>query len=155
MAVMDRALQEEQVINLIISSKHPRPQFYSATEAEELANEGLKIIDWASTVSANEEPDLVIAAAGTEPNLEALAAVSLLNQAFPQLKIRFINVVDILKLRHPSVDPRGLSDEVFDTFFTKDKPILFAFHGYEAHDPGYFLLTTQSPIDGPWLSRKW
>lgn len=140
MAVMDRALQEEQVINLIISSKHPRPQFYSGTEAEELANEGLKIIEWASTVSANEEPDLVVAAAGTEPNLEALAAVSLLNQAFPQLKIRFINVVDILKLRHPSVDRRGLSDEVFDTFFTKDKPILFAFHGYEGMIRDIFFL---------------
>ena len=73
----------------------------------------------------------MIAAAGTEPNLEALAAVSLLNEAFPELKIRFINVVDLLKLRHPDVDPRGLTDEEFEAYFTKDKPIIFAFHGYE------------------------
>ncbi|MXR56396.1 phosphoketolase family protein, partial [Mycoplasma flocculare] len=68
----------------------------------------------------------------TEPNLEALAAISYLNKHFSDLKIRFINVVDLLKLRHPSIDPRGLSDEEFDALFTKDKPILFAFHGYEA-----------------------
>ncbi len=130
MAVMDKAMQDEQVINLIVSSKHPRPQFYSAAEAEELVEEGLKVIDWASTDNG-EEPDVVIAAAGTEPNLEALAAVSLLNKNFPELKIRFVNVVDILKLRHPDVDPRGLSDEAFDAIFTADKPIVFAFHGYE------------------------
>ncbi|WP_297077635.1 phosphoketolase [uncultured Enterococcus sp.] len=131
MAAMDKALQDEQVINLIVSSKHPRPQFYSAKEAEILVNEGLKIIDWASTVAEHEEPDLVVAAAGTEPNLEALAAVSILHEAFPELKIRFINIVDLLKLRHPSIDPRGLSDEEFDEYFTTDKPVLFAFHGYE------------------------
>lgn len=130
MAVMAEALSSEERINLIVSSKHPRPQFYSAEEAEVLVNDGLKIIDWASTDGDN-EPDLVIAAAGTEPNLEALAAVSLLNKEFPDMKIRFINVVDLLKLRHPSQDPRGLSDEEFDAYFTADKPIVFAFHGYE------------------------
>ena len=82
-------------------------------------------------MSNNEEPDVVFAAAGTEPNLEALAAVSILHKAFPELKIRFVNVVDILKLRHPSVDARGLSDEEFDKVFTTDKPVIFAFHGYE------------------------
>ncbi|MDU6524851.1 MAG: phosphoketolase, partial [Enterococcus sp.] len=130
MAVMDKAMQDEQVINLIVSSKHPRPQFYSVEEAEELVDKGLKVIDWAST-DGDSEPDLVIAAAGTEPNLEALAAVSILNKEFPELKIRFINVVDILKLRHPNIDPRGLSDEEFDELFTTDKPVVFAFHGYE------------------------
>ncbi|MCB5955173.1 phosphoketolase [Enterococcus sp. CWB-B31] len=130
MAVMDKAMQEKQVINLIVSSKHPRPQFYSVEEAEELVEKGFKVIDWASTTGI-EEPDLVVAAAGTEPNLEALAAISILNKQFPDMKIRFINVVDILKLRHPEVDPRGLSDEEFDTLFTADKPVLFAFHGYE------------------------
>lgn len=130
MAVMDKAMQDEQVINLIVSSKHPRPQFYSAAEAEELVENGLKVIDWASTDNG-EEPDVVIAAAGTEPNLEALAAVSILNRDFPELKIHFVNVVDILKLRHPEIDPRGLSDEAFDAIFTADKPIVFAFHGYE------------------------
>ncbi|ROX65519.1 phosphoketolase family protein [Enterococcus faecium] len=130
LAVMDKAFRSSEKINLIISSKHPRAQFYSAEEAAVLMNEGLKIIDWASTAK-EEEPELVIAAAGTESNLEALAAVTLLLEEFPKLKIRFINVVDLLKLRHPSQDPRGLSDEEFDQYFTKDKPILFAFHGYE------------------------
>jgi xylulose-5-phosphate/fructose-6-phosphate phosphoketolase len=130
LAVMDKAFRSSEKINLIISSKHPRAQFYSAEEAAVLVNEGLKIIDWASTAK-EEEPELVIAAAGTESNLEALAAVTLLLEEFPKLKIRFINVVDLLKLRHPSQDPRGLSDEEFDQYFTKDKPILFAFHGYE------------------------
>lgn len=130
LAVMDKAFHSSEKINLIISSKHPRAQFYSAEEAAVLVNEGLKIIDWASTAK-EEEPELVIAAAGTESNLEALAAATLLLEEFPKLKIRFINVVDLLKLRHPSQDPRGLSDEEFDQYFTKDKPILFAFHGYE------------------------
>lgn len=130
MAVMEESFKSEEKINLIVSSKHPRPQFYSAEEAEVLVKDGLKVIDWASTDSG-EEPDLVVAAAGTEPNLEALAAVSLLNAAFPEMKIRFINVVDLLKLRHPDVDPRGLTDEEFDAYFTADKPVIFAFHGYE------------------------
>lgn len=131
LAVMNKAFKEEDVINLIVTSKHPRPQFYSITEAEELVEKGYKVIDWASTVPANGEPDVVFAAAGTEPNLEALAAISILHKAFPDLKIRFVNVVDILKLRHPDVDPRGLSDQEFDSVFTKDKPVIFAFHAYE------------------------
>ncbi|MBR7927789.1 phosphoketolase family protein [Aerococcaceae bacterium zg-ZUI334] len=130
LAVMDKALKDEDKINLIVSSKHPRPQFYTAEESEELVEKGYKVIDWAST-DHNGTPDIVFAAAGTEPNLEALAAISILNKAFPEMKIRFINVVDILKLRHPDIDPRGLSDEVFNELFTVDKPIVFAFHGYE------------------------
>ena len=130
LAVFDKVLNDREKINLIVSSKHPRPQFYTAAEAKELVDKGLKIIDWAST-DHNAEPDVVIAACGTEPNLESLAAVSILHEKLPDLKIRFINVVDLLKLRSPKHDSRGLSDEEFDAFFTKDKPILFAFHGYE------------------------
>lgn len=131
LAVMDKAFKAEDKINLIVTSKHPRPQFYSIAEAEELVVEGYKVIDWASNVSLNQEPDVVFAAAGTEPNLEALAAISILHKAFPELKIRFVNVLDILKLRHPSQDARGLSDEEFNKVFTTDKPVIFAFHGYE------------------------
>lgn len=131
LAVMDKAFKAEDKINLIVTSKHPRPQFYSIAEAEELVAEGYKVIDWASNVSLNQEPDVVFAAAGTEPNLEALAAISILHKAFPELKIRFVNVLDILKLRHPSQDSRGLSDEEFDKVFTTDKPVIFAFHSYE------------------------
>lgn len=131
LAVMDKAFKAEDKINLIVTSKHPRPQFYSIAEAEELVAEGYKVIDWASNVSLNQEPDVVFAAAGTEPNLEALAAISILHKAFPELKIRFVNVLDILKLHHPSQDARGLSDEEFNKVFTTDKPVIFAFHGYE------------------------
>ena len=130
LAVFDKTINDRDKINLIVASKHPRQQFYSAAEAKELVDKGLKIIDWAST-DKNAEPDVVIAAAGTEPNLEALAAISILHEKLPDLKIRFINVVDILKLRSPKVDPRGLSDDEFDAYFTKDKPVIFAFHGYE------------------------
>ncbi|MWK60382.1 phosphoketolase, partial [Pseudomonas otitidis] len=95
LAVFDKTINDRDKINLIVASKHPRQQFYSAAEAKELVDKGLKIIDWAST-DKNAEPDVVIAAAGTEPNLEALAAISILHEKLPDLKIRFINVVDIL-----------------------------------------------------------
>jgi xylulose-5-phosphate/fructose-6-phosphate phosphoketolase len=130
LGVFDKVLNDRQKINLIVSSKHPRPQWFSAAEAKELVDKGLKRIDWASTDNGC-EPDLVIAAAGTEPTLESLAAISLLHEKLPDLKIRFINVVDILKLRSQRLDPRGLSDEEFNRFFTKDKPVVFVFHGFE------------------------
>jgi xylulose-5-phosphate/fructose-6-phosphate phosphoketolase len=130
LAVFDKVLNDRQKINLIVSSKHPRPQWFSAAEAKELVDKGLKRIDWASTDQGT-EPDLVIAAAGTEPTLESLAAISILHEKLPDLKIRFINVVDILKLRSQKLDPRGLSDEEFDMLFTKEKPVIFVFHGFE------------------------
>lgn len=131
LAVFDKILNDRNKINLVVSSKHPRPQFYSAAEAKQLVANGLKVIDWAST-DDNSEPDVVLAAAGTEPNLEALAAISILHKVAPEVKIRFINVVDLLKLRSQKVDLRGLSDAEFDQYFTKDKPVVFAFHGYES-----------------------
>lgn len=130
LAVFDKILNDYDKINYIVSSKHPRQQFYSAAEAKELVDKGLKIIDWAST-DDHGEPDIVFAAAGTEPNLESLAAISILHEKLPELKIRFINVVDLLKLQSPKRNPRGLSDEEFDMYFTKDKPVIFAFHGFE------------------------
>lgn len=130
LAVMNKVLRMEQTVNIVVASKHPRPQFYSVEEAQQLVDNGLKIIDWVSN-DGHSEPDVVFVASGTEPNLEALAAIDILHDEYPDLKIRFINVVDLLKLRRPDVDPRGLTDEQFDTFFTKDKPVIFAFHGFE------------------------
>lgn len=131
LAVMDKAFKSENLINYVVTSKHVRPQFFTASEAEELVDKGFKVIDWASTVNENEEPDIVIASSGTEPNLEAIASISYLVKAFPELKIRFVNVVDLFRLRHPNVDSRGLTDEEFNAVFTKDKPVFFAFHSYE------------------------
>ncbi|MGV0168273.1 phosphoketolase family protein [Furfurilactobacillus sp. WILCCON 0119] len=132
LAVMNKSLQSREVINLIVASKHPRTQWFSIDEATELVNNGLGIIPWASN-DDNVEPDVVFAAAGTEPMMESLAAVSLLHEIFPELKFRFINVVDLLKLRKKGddQDDRGMTDEEFDRYFTTDKPVIFAFHGFE------------------------
>lgn len=130
LAVADKAFTERNVINLMVTSKHPRLQWFTKEEAKELVDNGLKYVDWAST-DQGAEPDVVIASAGTEPTTEALAAVDILHRNFPELKIRTINVVDLLKLRAPSVDPRGLSDEEFDHYFTTDKPVIFAIHAFE------------------------
>ena len=130
LAISPKLFSSQNTVNVLITSKQPRPQFYSIDEATVLANAGLKRIDWASN-DDGVEPDVVIAAAGTEPNMESLAAINLLHDAFPDLKIRFINVLDLLKLRSPEIDPRGLSDAEFNSYFTTDKPVLFAYHGFE------------------------
>ncbi|MCS8602635.1 phosphoketolase family protein [Lactiplantibacillus pentosus] len=130
LAVGDVIFRSQEKINYVVTSKHPRQQWFSIEEAKQLVDNGLGIIDWASTDQGS-EPDIVFAAAGTEPTLETLAAIQLLHDSFPEMKIRFVNVVDILKLRSPEKDPRGLSDAEFDHYFTKDKPVVFAFHGYE------------------------
>jgi len=130
LAVFATVLNDRQKINLIVSSKHPRPQWFTAEEAQELVEKGLKVIDWASTDQGG-EPDIVFASAGTEPTIESLAAISMLHEKLPDLKIRYINVVDLLKLRSQKLDPRGMSDDEFDRYFTQDKPVVFAFHGYE------------------------
>jgi xylulose-5-phosphate/fructose-6-phosphate phosphoketolase len=130
LAISPKVFTSQNTINLLITSKQPRPQFYSIEEAKVLAENGLKRIDWASN-DDGVAPDVVIAAAGTEPNMESLAAINLLHDNFPDLKFRFVNVVDLLKLKSPDRDPRGLSDADFDQYFTKDKPVFFQFHGFE------------------------
>ncbi|WP_373436220.1 phosphoketolase family protein [Metamycoplasma equirhinis] len=131
LAVIKKSFEEKNSVNLIVASKQPREQFFNIKEASELVSKGYKVIDWASNIKSNEEPDIVFAAAGVEPNLETLAAISIINKEFPKLKIKYINVVDLLKLRSPKIDKRGINDKEFDKLFTTNKPIVFAFHGFE------------------------
>lgn len=132
LAVMNSALQAREKINLIVASKHPRPQWFSMDEATRLVKDGLGIIPWASN-DGDGTPDIIFATAGTEATMESLAAIDLLHQAFPKLKVRFINVIDILKLRpaNEDQDGRGLTNDEFDRLFTTTKPVIFAFHGFE------------------------
>ncbi|KDE87021.1 phosphoketolase [Oenococcus oeni] len=133
LAVMNKSLQVRNKINIIVASKHPRTQWFTIDEAKELVDNGLGIIPWASN-DDGVEPDVVFAAGGTEATMESLAAISLLHESFPELKFRFINVIDLLKLRKKgdNDDYRGLSDLEFDHYFTREKPVVFSFHGFES-----------------------
>lgn len=129
LSTMDHCLRSKNYVNVIVASKHPRPQWLSMDEAIRHCTEGVSIWNWASN-DQGEEPDVVIACAGETPTLEALAATQILNEELPSIKIRFINVVDLFRLQPNSLHPHGLSDEQYDMLFTKDKPIIFNFHGY-------------------------
>ena len=129
LSVFDHCIRSKNYINVVVTSKHPRPQWLTMEQAIKHCTQGIGIWDWASNDSGV-EPDLVIACCGETPTLEALAAVTILRKELPELKIRFINVVDLMKLQPQSKHPHGLSDNDFDLLFTKDKPIIFNFHGY-------------------------
>ena len=129
LSCFDHCIKSKNYINVIVASKHERPQWLTMEEAVRHCTEGISIWKWASN-DENEEPDIVMACAGDTPTLETLAAVSILNENFPEIKIRVINVVDIMKLESHTNHPHGLSEEEYDMLFTKDKPIIFAFHGY-------------------------
>lgn len=129
LSTMDHCLRSKNYVNVVIASKHPRPQWFSMDEAVNLCTQGLGIIDWASN-DQNCDPDVVMACAGDTPTLETFAAVSILNEEMPDLRIRVINVVDLFKLQPSQEHPHGLSDAQYDMLFTTDKPIIFAFHGY-------------------------
>ncbi|KIS02609.1 phosphoketolase family protein [Paucilactobacillus wasatchensis] len=135
LAVFDRAFTERQKINHIVASKQPRQQWFSVDEAEELATNGLKTIDWASTVAEGEKADIVFASAGVEPTIETLAAIDLINEAFPQVKMRYVNVVELDRLQKKNGKlnaERSLSDAEFSKFFGESgTPVVFGFHGYE------------------------
>jgi xylulose-5-phosphate/fructose-6-phosphate phosphoketolase len=116
-------------VNVVVAGKHPAPQWLPMEAAAAHCEEGIGIWPWASN-DQGVEPDLVMACAGDVPTLETLAAVSILNERMPHLKIRVVNVVDLMKLQSESEHPHGLGDRDFDQLFTKKKPIIFAFHGY-------------------------
>ncbi len=125
----DHCIKTKNYINVIVASKHGRPQWLTMDEAIKHCSEGVSIWKFASNDN-NEEPDIVLACCGDTPTLETLAATSILRNNFKDLKIRVVNVVDLMKLESNEKHPHGLTDEEYDSIFTKDKPILFAFHGY-------------------------
>ncbi len=129
LSTFDHCVRSRNYVNVIVASKHPRPQWLTMEQAVKHCTQGISIWDWASN-DDGQEPDIVFACAGETPTLEALAAVSILNKELPELKIRFINVVDLFKLQPQSEHPHGLSDAEYDMLFTKDKPVIFNFHGY-------------------------
>lgn len=131
LAVGNKAFSTRDRINLLVTSKHPRPQWFTIEEAQKLVDHGLSYIDWAST-DQGANPDIVFASAGTEPTLESLAAIDILHKHFPELKIRYINVVEIMKLMSQKDNPNAISDEEFNQLFTTDKPVIFAWHGFKA-----------------------
>ena len=129
LSVADHCLRSRHYVNVIIAGKHPAPQWLDMRAAITHCTAGIGIWEWAST-DRGAEPDLVMACAGDVPTLETLAAVKLLRGYFPDLKIRVVNVVDLMKLQPASEHPHGLADPEFDALFTRNKPIIFAFHGY-------------------------
>jgi xylulose-5-phosphate/fructose-6-phosphate phosphoketolase len=129
LSVTDHCLRSRNYVNVIVAGKQPAPQWLSMDEAIRHCTAGIGIWEWASNDKGS-EPDVVMACCGDVPTLETLAAVDLLHTHVPKLKVRVINVVDLMTLQSPHEHPHGLSDADFDALFTVDKPIVFAFHGY-------------------------
>jgi len=139
LSTFDHCIRSKNYVNAIVASKHPRPQWLTMDQAIKHCTQGVGIWDWASN-DQGYEPDVVVACAGETPTLEALAAVTILRDNLPDLKIRFVNVVDLMKLGSSTKHPHGLTDTDYDALFTKDKPIIFAFHGYPTlvHELTYY-----------------
>ena len=129
LSVMDHCLRSRHKVNVVVAGKQPAAQWLSIDAAAAHCTAGIGIWPWASN-DEGASPDLVMACAGDVPTLETLAAVSILRKAFPELKIRVVNVVDLMRLQPTSEHPHGLSDADFDSLFTADRPVIFAFHGY-------------------------
>lgn len=129
LSVTDHVLRSRHYVNVVVAGKQPALQYLTMDQAIKHCTKGVGIWDWASNDQGG-EPDVVLACAGDVPTMEALAATDLLRQEFPELKIRFVNVVDLMTLQPKSEHPHGLTDAEFDAIFTTDKPIIFAFHGY-------------------------
>ena len=129
LSCFDHCIRSRNYINVMVTSKHPRPQWLTMDQAIKHCTQGIGIWQWASN-DAGEEPDIVMACCGDAPTLETLAAVSIIREKMPDIKIRVINIVDLMRLQDATQHPHGLSAADYDTLFTKNKPILFAYHGY-------------------------
>jgi len=130
LSTYDHCLRSVNYVNVVVAGKQPAPNWLTMEEAIEHCTRGLGIFDWAGTEVAGEEPDAVLACAGDVPTLEVLAAASILRERVPSLKLRVVNVVDLMRLQSASEHPHGLSDSEYDAVFTTDKPVVFAYHGY-------------------------
>lgn len=129
LSVFDHCIRSKNYVNVMVTSKHPRPQWLTMEQAVKHCSQGISIWDFASNDQGC-EPDIVLASCGDTPTLEALAAITILKEHMPEVKIRFINIVDLMKLVPEDEHPHGLSHEDYDALFTKNKPIVFVFHGY-------------------------
>ncbi|MBO3753213.1 phosphoketolase family protein [Streptosporangiaceae bacterium NEAU-GS5] len=129
LSVADHCLRSRDYVNVIVAGKQPVLDLFTADEAAVHCARGLGIVEWAST-DAGHEPDVVLACAGDVPTLETLAAAAILRAELPDLKVRVINVVDLMRLQQPGEHPHGMNDREFDALFTADKPVIFNFHGY-------------------------
>ena len=129
LSCFDHCIRSKNYVNAIVASKHPSCQWLSMDQAVKDCTQGIGIWEWASN-DCGEEPDLVMACCGDTPTLETMAAVTILRDELPELKIRVVNVVDLFKLESNTKHPHGLSDAEYDAIFTKDTPVIFAFHGY-------------------------
>lgn len=149
LSCFDHCIKTKNYINVIIASKHPSPQWLSMDEAVKHCTNGIGIWDFASN-DQDSEPDVVMASCGDTPTLEVLAAISILRQNIPDIKIRMVNVVDLMRLEPEVKHPHGLNDDDYDALFTKDKPIIFAFHGYASliHELSYNRHNTNLHVHG-------
>jgi len=129
LSVVDHCLRSRHYVNVVVAGKHPAPQWLSMEAAVAHCTQGIGIWQWASN-DQEAETDVVMACAGDVPTLETLGAVSILRQHLPGLKVRVVNVVDLMRLQPPTEHPHGLNDRDFDSLFTRDKPVIFAFHAY-------------------------
>ena len=129
LSVMDHCLRSRHYVNIVVAGKHSAPQWLGMDDAVAHCTNGIGVWSWASNEDGG-EPDVVLAAAGDVPTLEILAATSILREVLPKLRIRVVNVVDLMRLQPPSEHPHGLPDDEFDRLFTRSKPIIFAYHGY-------------------------
>ena len=149
LSCFDHCIKSRNYVNVIVASKHPSFQWLSTEEAKIHCTKGIGIWPWASN-DQNEEPDVIMACCGDTPTLETIAAISILNKELPNIKIRCINIVDLMKLESPTKHPHALSDEEYNLLFTKNKPIIFTYHGYPTliHELTYLRTNRNISVHG-------
>ncbi|EYT59219.1 phosphoketolase [Microbacterium sp. UCD-TDU] len=130
LSTYDHCLRSVHYVNVVVAGKQPAPNWLTMSEAIEHCTRGLGILEWAGNERTDQEPDVVLAAAGDVPTLEVLAAAAIIRERMPRLSVRVVNVVDLMRLQSEGEHPHGLSDREYDAVFTEDRPVIFAYHGY-------------------------